>query len=89
MIHSPGKLLKLLLALILTAGVLSVAPSAATAHQGGFPSVGTNFGAPGPSAVTEMVDGEHTFYHPTVMGEGGVHPPVIIWGNGTGASPSS
>jgi hypothetical protein len=31
----------------------------------------------------------NTIYHPTNMGEGGRKHAVVIWGNGTGATPSS
>jgi hypothetical protein len=67
----------------------------ATACSMTFPSV-TDFGSKGsfdvaidcspPTSVT--ADGTGcAVYHPTVMGQGGLKHPVIVWGNGTG-SPS-
>ena len=56
-----------------------------------FPPV-TDFGAPGPFAVTKddattiasLGTADCTIYRPTTLGQGGVQHPVIIWGNGTG-----
>jgi len=60
-----------------------------TAQEAGtFPSV-TSFGNPGPFATTSTNVSNCTIFRPTTLGQGGVTHPVIIWGNGTGASPSS
>ncbi|MGH3712285.1 MAG: hypothetical protein ACRDT4_02315 [Micromonosporaceae bacterium] len=46
--------------------------------------------APGPHAVTKVQGGpDHTLYYPTNLGAGGTQHPVLIWGNGTGATPES
>jgi hypothetical protein len=50
---------------------------------------GTGYGARGPHATTRTAIGEHTYFHPTTMGQGGVRHPVVIWGNGTGADPAT
>jgi dienelactone hydrolase len=56
---------------------------------GGLPSVGTAFGARGAYAVSVVRAAEHTFYHPSAMGTNGLRHPVILWGNGTGTTPSA
>ena len=64
------------------------APAAPAATGTGFPSVNGNWAAPGPFAVTvEAGDSAHTIYRPTTLGQGGLRHPVIVWGNGTGATP--
>ncbi len=55
----------------------------------GFPSVGTAFGTRGSFAVSVINAPTHTYYHPTTMGANGLLHPVILWGNGTGATPSA
>jgi hypothetical protein len=47
----------------------------------------TDYAAPGPAAATTTVIGENTYYYPTNLAVGAPHP-VIIWGNGTSATPS-
>jgi hypothetical protein len=65
-----------------------VAPTALTNTGTGFPSVNGNWAATGPFAVTVGPnDGAHTIYRPTDLGQNGVRHPVILWGNGTGATP--
>ncbi|MFD8499105.1 acetylxylan esterase [Amycolatopsis sp. NPDC059657] len=52
------------------------------------PSVGHNWSGPGPFTVTEQQSGVgHTIFRPTNLGGCGKHP-VILWGNGTFATPS-
>ncbi|MGO1052934.1 poly(ethylene terephthalate) hydrolase family protein [Crossiella sp. CA198] len=47
-----------------------------------------HFEAPGPHAVTKTQGGpDHTLYYPGDLGSSGVQHPVVIWGNGTGATP--
>lgn len=62
-------------------------PSAVSAAAGSIPSVGTDWGAPGPYDVSVDIGIVHTFYRPTDLGQSGESHPVIIWGNGTGAVP--
>jgi hypothetical protein len=58
-------------------------------EAGVFPSV-TSFSARGPFATTQQSLGlSCTVHRPTTLGQGGVTHPVVLWGNGTGASPSS
>lgn len=59
------------------------------ADPGGLPSVGTAFGARGAYTVNVVRAAEHTFYHPSTMGANGRRHPVILWGNGTGTTPSA
>src|SRR6266540_1257504 len=64
------------------------ASTASTATGTGFPSVDGNWATPGPFAVTvEAGDSAHTIYRPTTLGQNGLRHPVIVWGNGTGATP--
>lgn len=57
---------------------------------GNFPPVGS-FSAPGPFATTiDRPSGVAcTIHRPTTLGQNGVTHPIILWGNGTGATPSS
>jgi hypothetical protein len=56
---------------------------------GTFPSV-SSFSAQGPFATTQGTLGAScTVFRPTILGQGGVTHPVVIWGNGTGASVST
>jgi hypothetical protein len=57
-------------------------------EAGVFPSV-ASFAARGPFATTQVVQGSCTIHSPVALGQGGVTHPVIIWGNGTGASPGT
>ncbi|MGW1354110.1 poly(ethylene terephthalate) hydrolase family protein [Streptomyces sp. NPDC002409] len=70
------------------AGGATGAPSVVSADAGGVPSAGTDWGAPGPYAVSVEVGVVHTFYRPQDLGQSGGPHPVIIWGNGTGAVPA-
>lgn len=65
-------------------------PELAVEHQeaGTFPPV-ASFSAAGPFATTQQSLGSCTVFRPTALGQGGVTHPVILWGNGTGASPST
>jgi len=60
----------------------------AAQEAGTFPPV-TSFSNPGPFATTSTNTGTCTIFRPTVLGQGGVTHPVILWGNGTGASPAN
>lgn len=57
-------------------------------EAGVFPSV-VSFSARGPFATTQQGIGACTVHSPVSLGQGGVTHPVIIWGNGTNASPAS
>ncbi|MFD9887880.1 acetylxylan esterase [Amycolatopsis sp. NPDC059027] len=75
-----------LLAIVTAVGLLT-AP-AASGSQTGFPLVDGHWADPGPFPVTtEALDAAHTVYRPTALGENGLKHPVIVWGNGTGATP--
>jgi len=76
--------------LLVTAAVYALAPAGAEAQATGCPSVGTNFAGTGPFSVTVQSASQHTYYSPTSLGsQGCTRHPVILWGNGTGASPST
>jgi hypothetical protein len=81
------RLLVLLLAVTLGAGVLAVVPRGAGAQAPGLPPVGTDFAATGPYQVTVQTDSAHTYYSPATLGQNGVEHPIILWGNGTGTTP--
>lgn len=81
--------IRLAILLALFAGVLAGPATMAEAQTSGIPSVGTNFGSIGPYSVTVQTAANHTYYSPTNLGANGVRHPVLLWGNGTGASPSS
>jgi hypothetical protein len=80
-----GRRLRLLLALVmLTAGVLAVAPASPAEAQNGCASVGSNFAGNGPFSVTTQGTSTHTYYSPSNLGSNGcTRHPVILWGNGT------
>jgi len=74
------------LALFTAATVAGPAGSAAAAP--GCPSVDRDWAAAGPFGVTTQQSGAgHTIYRPVALGECGTHP-VLLWGNGTGATPA-
>ena len=81
-------LLYLLLIPMLGVGLFVAVPREADAQAPGLPSVGTNFAAAGPFQVTVQNDAEHTYYSPSTLGQGGIDHPIVLWGNGTGTSPS-
>lgn len=64
-------------------------PQPPTTPATGFPSVGTAFGARGSFAVTVDDAAEHSYYRPATLGANGLRHPVILWGNGTGTTPSA
>ena len=69
---------------LLAAMLFVAAPPAAAA----LASVGTNFSASGPYATTVTRAASTTVYHPATLPDGVLHP-VVLWGNGTGASVSA
>ncbi|MFG3041456.1 alpha/beta hydrolase family protein [Streptomyces sp. NPDC048330] len=76
--------------LLAVATAVCAAPGSAGAAEGTagtIPSVGTDWGSPGPYEVNVDIEVVHTFYYPRDMGRRGERHPVVIWGNGTGAVP--
>lgn len=54
-----------------------------------FPSV-SNFANSGSYSTTSVNEGPScTIYRPSTLGQNGVRHPIIIWGNGTGGTPST
>ncbi|WP_158888535.1 chlorophyllase/cutinase-like alpha/beta fold protein [Amycolatopsis anabasis] len=71
---------------LITGFALVAAPPAAAAT--GFPPVGGRWAEPGPFPVAvEALDADHTVYRPATLGQNGLRHPVIVWGNGTFATP--
>jgi len=83
------RLLYLLLVPLLAAALFAAVPREADAQTPGLPSVGTNFAATGPFQVTVQNASAHTYYSPTTLGQGGIDHPIILWGNGTGTTPTT
>lgn len=81
--------IRALVLMVVLAVAVVVVPSPAVAQTATIPSVGANFGGTGPYGVATTAEGAHTFFHPENPGAGGVRHPVILWGNGTGASVST
>ncbi|GAA4234168.1 pimeloyl-ACP methyl ester carboxylesterase [Streptosporangium album] len=77
---------RLLLPLIALVLALTTVPHTAIADAG-FPSVGRNWGAPGPYATAVDVGAVTTLYYPRDIAQSPRRHPVIIWGNGTFAFP--
>lgn len=78
----------------LTTALLVVSASALAAPLpdtpgSAFPAV-TSFDRSGPYATSEQSEGPSCrIYRPATLGQSGVRHPVILWGNGTGASPAT
>lgn len=54
-----------------------------------FPGI-TDPSQPGPYPTTSAPEGpDCTIFRPATLGENGLRHPVVIWGNGTGATPAS
>ncbi|MDG4861642.1 acetylxylan esterase [Streptomyces sp. T-3] len=92
--RTPRTLCSLLLTTLLavaaapgTAGAAAGQEAGAGVASGTIPSVGTDWGQPGPYDVKVDIEAVHTFYYPASMGQSGERHPVIIWGNGSGAVP--
>lgn len=86
------KLIGSTLAMLLSASALAVNPGnpdPGTPPGTGFPAV-SDFAASGPFSVTNSnVNTNCAVYRPRTLGENGLKHPVILWGNGTGGSPST
>lgn len=83
-----GRIWRALMAVALLAALFGSTGTAA-AQTTGFPSVGTDFDSSGPYAVSTLNGSQHTYWYPSSISSTGLEHPVILWGNGTGASPSS
>jgi len=53
-----------------------------------FPSV-SNFASSGPYSTTDSREGSCRVYRPRTLGQNGVRHPIILWGNGTGTTPTT
>ena len=86
------KLTGLALGLMLSTAALAnnpTPPPTDPGDGGDFPAV-SDFTRSGPFATTSGNEGPScTIYRPRTLGEAGRDHPIIIWGNGTGASPST
>lgn len=88
------KFIPRLLALLAILPALAYAGLAAGGQATAATAPGTvavpDYAVDGPYAVTVAAgDAAHTNYYPTDLGPAGTRHPVIIWGNGTGASVST
>lgn len=84
------KLTALSLGLLLAASAQASNPTPPPSGgvDSGFPAV-SSFDRSGPFATTSSREGPScTVYRPRTLGENDRRHPIIIWGNGTGASPS-
>ena len=78
---------KRLVAVGVAAALAAAVPAMGEAFAADCPPAPTNWSTAGPYSVTVEAGGaEHTIYRPAELGGCGPHP-VIIWGNGTFASP--
>lgn len=69
---------------ILIAGMVALATVGGTPAMAAEAGIASRWSEPGPHAVTvEALDSTHTVYRPSRLEK----HPVILWGNGTGASP--
>jgi hypothetical protein len=67
----------------------AAAGHAAPPEPSAFPSVDRKWADRGPFEVAEMQSGRsHTLYYPTELGRAGLRHPIILWGNGSGTTPS-
>ncbi|KZB83033.1 hypothetical protein AVL48_36875 [Amycolatopsis regifaucium] len=72
--------------LVMTLALITPAAPAPAAAA----SVGTDFyAAPGPHSTVKLHGGpDHTFYYPADL-RAGTRYPILLWGNGTGATPEA
>ena len=76
-----------LAALIASMGALTPQPAgAASAIESQYKVAGT--WAVSTATVSDAA-GSYVLYYPTNLGAGGVHHPIVTWGNGTDATPSN
>lgn len=82
------KLGGLIAALLAVSAAVQAAPLPDTPGTA-FPSV-SSFDSNGPYATTNQSEGPSCrIYRPATLGQNGVRHPIILWGNGTGAGPST
>lgn len=78
-----------LLAALLTASASALAAPLPDTPGTPFPAV-SSFDNNGPYATTSQSEGPSCrIYRPSNLGQNGVRHPIILWGNGTGSSPST
>ncbi|WP_436498648.1 poly(ethylene terephthalate) hydrolase family protein [Actinokineospora sp. HUAS TT18] len=78
---------RLVLGVVVAIG--AAVPAIGDAVAADCPAASADWAAPGPFGATVEPGGSaHSIYRPARLGDCGAHP-VIIWGNGTGASPST
>ncbi len=89
---SAFKLTSIALGMLLSASAMAVNPGTGSPSPGtgtGFPGV-SDFAATGSYSVTNSnVNTTCAVYRPSTLGANGVRHPIILWGNGTGSSPST
>ncbi|HDZ57342.1 MAG TPA: alpha/beta hydrolase [Pseudomonas xinjiangensis] len=80
----------LTLGLMLSAAAFATNPTPGEEPvESGFPAV-ADFSADGPFATTAGNEGpDCRVYRPRTLGEDGLQHPIIIWGNGTGGTPTT
>lgn len=90
------KLTSIALGMLLSAGVMATNPGNPAPDPGPNPGPGTsfppvsNFANSGSFSVTNSnVNSNCTVYRPRTLGENNRRHPIILWGNGTGGSPST
>jgi len=91
MMNSPVlKFSTLTLGLMLSAAAFATNPTPGEEPvESGFPAV-ADFSADGPFATTAGNEGpDCRVYRPRTLGEDGLQHPIIIWGNGTGGTPTT
>ncbi|RZS45044.1 hypothetical protein EV193_101928 [Herbihabitans rhizosphaerae] len=78
---------RLFLAVVIAVGVGASIPAYGADQDGAVSATGTDWDAPGPFPITVQAGFAHTVYRPATLGADGRRHPVIVWGNGTGATP--
>ncbi|WP_414941385.1 acetylxylan esterase [Amycolatopsis sp. cmx-11-51] len=74
---------------VLSVALAFVLAAPAAPAQAAPTSVTDSYWAPGPHTTIKLRGGpDHTFYYPSDLTAGSRHP-VILWGNGTGATPDA
>ncbi|MQY05391.1 poly(ethylene terephthalate) hydrolase family protein [Actinomadura macrotermitis] len=80
---------------LVAAGAFAVAPAAVSAPAATAPTAAlsattvVNWAQTGPLRVTVDDAPDHRIYRPANLGEKSTKRPVVIWGNGTGATPAA
>src|SRR5215217_4953971 len=79
----------LTVAAMITAVLAVPAAQTAAAADLRFSAIDPHWADPGPFDVAVDVGLTATFYRPAELGDHGGKSPVIVWGNGTGATPAA